>query len=72
MRQSYLVINCATVEVPAAIQEEINRLGLNLVGTLPQDPLVAEFDLSGRPLIQVGDDAPIYLAVAAVAEKAGI
>ena len=72
VRQSYLVINCATVEVPAAIQEEINRLDLNLVGTLPEDPLIAEFDLSGRPLIQVGDDAPIYLAVAAIAEKAGI
>lgn len=72
VRQAYLVINRATVEVPAAIQEEVNRLGLNLVGALPQDPLVAEFDLNGRPLIQVGDDSPIYLAVAAIAEKAGI
>lgn len=72
VHQTYLVINRASVEVPAPMQEEINRLGLNLAGTLPQDPLVAEFDMSGRPLIQIDEESPSYLAVTTIAQKAGI
>jgi CO dehydrogenase maturation factor len=72
VHQTYLIINRATAEVPAAMQEEINRLGLSLVGTLPQDPLVAEFDMTGRPLVQITEDSPSYRAVAEIAAKAGI
>lgn len=72
VRQTYLVLNRASTQVPAAMEQEISRLGLNLVGTLPQDPLVTEFDMNGRPLIQIGDDSPSYLAVAAIAERAGV
>jgi CO dehydrogenase maturation factor len=72
MHETYLVINRASSEVPPTMRQEIDKLGLNLVGTLPEDPLVAEFDMSGKPLIEIGEDSPSFRAVAAIAEKAGI
>lgn len=72
VHETYLVINRADDDVPAPIRQEIERIGLKLIGTLPQDPTVTEFDMIGRPLIEMSQDSPSYQAVAAIAARAGI
>ncbi len=62
--KSYLVVNRVAGELPLTLRQEVERLGIPLAGTVPADPLVAEFDMVGRPLIELGDDSPIYRAVA--------
>jgi CO dehydrogenase maturation factor len=72
VHQAYLVVNRTEGDLPAAWLPKIHEYGLTLIGTLPNDPLVSEFDLVGRPIVEIGDEAPIYQAVAAIATQAGI
>jgi CO dehydrogenase maturation factor len=46
----------------AELGEEIEKTGLKLLGTIPLDPLVAEYDLKGKPLTDLPDDAPAVRA----------
>ena len=68
----HFVVNRVRGELPPAFVEQAHALGLPLVGTLPEDPLIGQFDLEGRPIIQLPGDSPIVRAVEAIAEKAGI
>jgi len=72
VRDTYLVLNRANNQVPAIIAQKIEQLGLDLIGTLPNDETIAEFDLVGRPIIEIAEGASIYKAVAEIAVKAGI
>jgi len=72
VHHAYLVINRASGGIPEHWMPRIQEYGLALVGTLPNDPTVGEFDVIGRPLIEIGEEAPIYKAVAEIAGKAGI
>ena len=72
VHHAHLVINRASGGIPEHWMPRIQEYGLELVGTLPNDPTVGEFDVIGRPLIEVGEEAPIYKAVAEIAGKAGI
>jgi CO dehydrogenase maturation factor len=35
------------------LDEEIEKTGLKLAGVIPFDPLVMEYDLKGKPLVQL-------------------
>ena len=72
IRHAYLVVNRVNGELPAPLRERTQEIGIQLVGTLPDDPAVAEFDLVGRPLIEVDDGAPIYEAVKEILGKVNI
>lgn len=72
VHETFLVINRAADDIPPSIKQEMSRLGLKLIGTLPQDPVVAQFDMVGRALIEMSTETAIYRAVAEIAVKAGI
>jgi CO dehydrogenase maturation factor len=72
VHDTYLVINRADGDVPLPMKQEIEKLGLRLLGTLPQDRSVTEFDMIGTPLVDISEDSPSYIAVAEIAAKAGI
>lgn len=61
-----LVLNMAPDPLPAELQKAVAETGLELVGVLPRDPLVAEYDAIGRPLAQLPPDSPIRKAVAEI------
>ena len=48
------------------VKEEIEKHGLDLVGVLPQDDLVYEFDCEGKPSAKVPDDAPVKVALKSI------
>jgi CO dehydrogenase maturation factor len=70
--KAYLVINRTNGDIPALWKEKIQELQLDLVGTLPNDATVADFDIIGRPIVEISEETPIYQAVADIADKAGI
>jgi CO dehydrogenase maturation factor len=37
--------------------------GLELLGCIPEDKVLAAFDMQARPLLQLSDDSPAYVAV---------
>ena len=68
--QAYLVINNVVGELPQSFREQVEAVGIPLLGTLPRDPAVVAFDLSGRPLIELDDASLIYPAVRGLLQAA--
>ena len=65
VRRTALVINRAAA-LPPPVAEAIEVAGLDCVGLVPEDPLVPEFELDSRPLLELPDDAPAVRAAQAV------
>ena len=61
---TYLIINRLAGEIPEALRAPIARTGLPLLGTIPEMPGMAEFEYSGRPLVEMDDTSPVYAAMA--------
>jgi len=68
----YLVISRASGETVEALAGEIEKTGLELVGTIPLDEGVMEFDLVGRPLVELPDDSPAVRAVGDIMARANV
>ena len=68
-----LIVNRAPGGVlNAGVMEEIKRYDLDLVGVLPQDELVYEYDCEGKPSSQVPDSAPVKQALGEIMRKLGL
>ncbi len=65
----YLVITKTRNEDVQALQEEIDKTGLELLGTVPLDEKVVEFDLEGKPLFDLPDDSQAVQAIEKIAAK---
>jgi CO dehydrogenase maturation factor len=61
-----LILNRAPADVPAPLQARIDEMDLPLLGVVPADERLMSFEFSGRPLVELGDDSPVYQAVAAI------
>jgi CO dehydrogenase maturation factor len=56
--KSYLILNNAKQSPSEALQQIIQQTGLELLGTVPEDETIAEFDLQGRPTAELPEDNP--------------
>ncbi len=69
-RQVGLIVNRAPGGVlNSGIKEEIELQGLNLLGVVPQDELVYEYDCEGRPTVQLPEDSPVRMALKDIVAK---
>lgn len=66
IENTHLVVNRLHDEMPEALQKHINALDFPLLGTVPADLQLAEFEFSGKPLVELGDESPVYQAVASM------
>jgi CO dehydrogenase maturation factor len=67
--KSYLIIN-QTKEAPSdAVLNIIKENGLELAGTIPEDPTVYEYDLNGRPTIELPEDNIAVMAAYEIFDK---
>lgn len=72
-KQVKLIINRAPNGIiNDGIKEEIALQELDLIGILPQDEQVYEFDSAGKPTVQLPEDNPVKVAVANIANKLNI
>lgn len=69
VEQTHLIVNRLNGAMPEPLRQRIARLDIPLLGTVPADTELAEFEFSGRPLVELGDDSPVYLAVAAMMDR---
>jgi CO dehydrogenase maturation factor len=60
----YLILNRVMGDIPAPLMEKINSMGVNFLGAVPANSDLMQFEFSGRPLVELGDDSPVYQAVA--------
>ena len=61
VKASALVVN-RVAELPPAVAQALSEGGLRLVGLVPEDPMVAAYELEGRALLDLPDDAPADVA----------
>lgn len=56
-------------KVPAPLLTAIEEADLNLIGTVPEEPTMAEFEFTGRPLVELPADTGLYRAVREIAAE---
>jgi CO dehydrogenase maturation factor len=70
IENTYLVINRVVGgAIPAVLEQKISTLDIPLLGTIPADQELTEYEFSARPLVELSGDSFIYQAVEAMMEK---
>ena len=69
-KQVGLIINRAPGGVlNAGTKEEIEKQGLTLLGIVPQDETVYDFDCDGTPIVKLPEDSPVRKAIRDIVDK---
>jgi len=55
-------------EIPPPLKDFIDTIDVPLLGVIPEDETLREFEFSGRPLVELDDESPVYRAVAEMVE----
>ena len=63
IENTYLIVNRLPGAVPPPLQAFVDTLDFPLLGVVPQDETIAEFEFSGRPAIEIDGDSPVYKAI---------
>ncbi len=66
VRKKHLIIDRAPFKIDEIFQQEIQKQGVPLLGTIPQDPLILEYDLQGKSLLDLPEESSAGQAVAAM------
>ena len=69
IEHSYLIVNRLMGEMPKALKSKLEEIDVPFLGAVPADQQLAEFEFSGEPLVQLGNESPVYQAVASMLEK---
>jgi CO dehydrogenase maturation factor len=69
IENAYLILNRLSGPMPPDLEGFIKKLGIPLLGVVPADEELARFEFSGRPLVEMGEDSPVYQNVAEMMGK---
>jgi len=70
VRQTRFIVNMITDEtLPPAVEQAIRQHSLELLGLVPRDPLVAQYDAEGKPFVELPKDAPVRRALNQIAAR---
>ena len=61
VNEKYLILNRIEGQViPEEIHRKIKEIGINFAGFIPTDITLTEYEYSGRPIIQIANQSPVY------------
>jgi CO dehydrogenase maturation factor len=66
IEKAHLIINRVQGDLSPQTQAFVDGMAIPLLGTIQADDSISAYDLSGRPLVDLPDDSPVYLSVAAM------
>jgi len=72
VKDIYLIGNRFSTEMEDLLAKASDDLGLELAGSIPVDETVMSFNMAGKPLLDIPDDSPAYLAVEKIARRIGL
>jgi CO dehydrogenase maturation factor len=72
IENTYLILNRLQGEMPEALQRRIGAMDIPLLGLVPADTELMAYEFSGRPLIDLSDESPVYTAVADMLHTIGL
>jgi CO dehydrogenase maturation factor len=61
----YLIVNRVPGSLPPPIEKYIANMHIPLLAVVPADEQLATFEFSGRPLVELEEESPIYREIAA-------
>ncbi len=64
IEKAHLIVNRLPGAMPAELNSFIQKMDVPLLGTIPADETLAQFEFSGRPLVELGDESAVYQASA--------
>lgn len=70
VRKMFVIINRAS-ELDEALVKEINDNGLEIIGYVPDDDIIEEFDNSGKPIFEIPDTGSVG-SVRQILKRAGV
>jgi len=68
----YLIVTKGSPSDVEALKEEIDKTGLELIGIIPPDQNVFQYDLQSKPIYDLPENSPAVEAVRDILKKAGI
>lgn len=72
VKHIYLVGNQFPRTMEDVLEKAADDIGMELAGSIPMDENVMSFNIAGKPLLEIPDDSPAYLAVEKIARKIGL
>jgi len=69
IENAHLVVNRLNGEMPAELRTFVERMDVPLLGTIPADVDLSAFEFSGKPLVDLGDDSPVYRSVEKIMQQ---
>ena len=69
VREKGLIVNRAPDQLNQAFLDEVEKIGVPLLSTIPQDDNLLQFDMERRSMLELPDDSPAVLAVKDLMEK---
>ena len=69
IEKSYLILNRLNGDTPAELMAFIDKVGIPLLGVIPANSELTSFEFSGKPLVELGDESPVYQSVAGMLQK---
>lgn len=64
-----VILNRATEEQARVFGERASQYGIDLAGIVPFDENITEYDMAGKPLIDLPDDSPAVVAVGEILDR---
>ncbi|MEM2897617.1 MAG: AAA family ATPase [Candidatus Bathyarchaeia archaeon] len=65
----YVVANRVPKELEKDVEESIKAEGLELIGTIPEDPEITKLDFMGKPIKFLPDSSLAYVSISKILEK---
>jgi CO dehydrogenase maturation factor len=65
-KEQYLILNRIKPEKEDEMLKKVDEIGLNVIGTIYEDEIVTEYDLEGKPLIDLPDDSNANAAISKI------
>lgn len=69
IENAYLILNRVPKPIPPELNDQIDKMEIPLIGAIPNDSELTTFEFSGRPLVELGDNSPIYQEVAEIMSR---
>ena len=68
----YLIVNRVKGDLSAEVKQAIDKQGLELIATIPEDDKVAALEEKGLPVTDLPEDSHLRIAVKEIANKIGL
>jgi CO dehydrogenase maturation factor len=66
---AHLILNRIPNTIPIELKDFITKVGVPLLGVIPADMELTSFEYSGKPLVELEENSPVYQAVVEIMKK---